>query len=79
MLSSRTMMVSTSAAAYARSTTSGIGLLNWKKTAKGNVAAGCDNEVGMLSVYPAVNITLAASPMARPTDNSVAVAMPGAI
>ena len=45
----------------------------------GNVAAGCESVVGIESENPAVNITPAASPIARPTDNKVAVAIPGAI
>lgn len=57
----------------------GRGLLSWKKIASGKVAAGWSSEVGMLSVNPAVNMTPAASPMARPIDKRVAVAIPGAI
>ena len=73
------MIVKIKAAAYALSCTAGMGLLNWKNTASGKVAAGCPSEVGILSVYPAVNSTAAASPMARPIESRVAVAIPGAI
>ena len=53
--------------------------LSWKKMDSGSVAAGCVSEVGTESENPAVNMTPAASPMARPTESSVAVAMPGVI
>ena len=54
-LSTSTMTVSTTAAAYARSCTSSCGALSWKNTLNGSVATCCDNEVGMLSEKPAVN------------------------
>jgi len=44
--------------------------------ANGSVAVGCIREVGRLSVYPVVNSTDAASPIARPKERSRAVVTP---
>ena len=78
-LNTKTMMVSTTAAAYALFCTSSCGALNWKNTLNGNVAACWFNPCGIWSENPAVNITPAQSPMALPILNKVAVAMAGAI
>ena len=43
----------------------------------GKVAAGCPSDVGILSVNPAVNKGAAASPIALPNDNKMAVMIPG--
>jgi len=47
--------------------------------ANGSVAAGSCNDVGILSLKPAVNNTDATSPMALPNDNNMAVNIPGLI
>src|SRR5690554_3458491 len=69
----RIMIVRISAEAYARPCTSGMGLLSWKKMARGNVAAGSSRYMGMLSLKPAVKSTEATSPMPRPKARSTAV------
>ena len=48
-------------------------------TAMGRVAAGSESRMAIVSEKPAVTITAAASPMARPMASRKAVVMPGRI
>ena len=57
----------------------GSGMVIQLKTAIGRVAAGSESRTAIVSEKPAVNITAAASPIARPIASRKAVVIPGRI